>query len=77
MTWPLQFPDPQEEARERAEKFQRLPPAEQFRQLVDTIETGMALIRESPNRSAIDKLFVEREQQWQEIQKELFRRHVK
>ncbi len=71
----LKFPDPMEEARKRGQEFQRLPPDERVRQLFDTIETGLVLVRESPNREAIDRLFLKRELEWQNIQKELFRKH--
>jgi len=77
MSVPLQFPDAQEEARKRAEEFQRLSPDARVRELLDTIETGMVLIRESQNRLAIDRLHLEREQQWQRVQRELFRHHAR
>jgi hypothetical protein len=75
MDWPLQFPDPQEQARRRGEEFRRLSPDERLRQLFDTIETGMVLIRESKNRQTIDQQHLKREQEWQDIQKELIRRY--
>ncbi len=75
MTLPLRFPDPAAEARRRAEEFQRLSPDQRVRELLDTIETGLILIRESPNRGAIERLTMEREVEWQRIQKELFRTH--
>jgi len=73
--WPLQFPEPKEEARKRGEALQCLPTDERIRQILDTIETGMILIRESKDRPAIDRLFLEREREWQSIQRELFLRH--
>jgi hypothetical protein len=75
MELPLQFPDPQVEARERAEEFHRLSPGERLRELMDTIETGLVLIRSSPDRAAIDRLTEQREQEWQQIQRELIRRY--
>src|SRR5262249_35095181 len=54
----LNFPDRLEEARRRGREFQTLPPDERVRQLFDTIETGLILVRESPNREAIDRLFL-------------------
>jgi predicted transposase YdaD len=77
MSIPLQFPDPLEEARQRAEEFQRLAPDTRLRQLLDTIETGMVLLRESKNRQTIDRLYLDRELQWQSVQRELFRRHAR
>ena len=75
MTQPLQFPDHHEEARKRAEEFQRLSPDERLRAMLDTIESGLALIRSSPHRAAIDRLTAEREREWWNIQQELFRSH--
>jgi hypothetical protein len=75
MPLPYQFLDPLEEARLRAEEFQRLPVHERLRQLLDTIETGMILVRESPNRSMNDQLFKQRESEWQRIQTEIFKSH--
>jgi hypothetical protein len=69
------FSDPSDEADRRADEFRRLSPDERLRELLDTIETGMVLIRESKDRQAIDKAHLEREQDWQEIQKELIRRY--
>jgi len=52
-----------------------LPPDLRLHDLLDTIETGLILIRESPNRGAIERVALERETEWQRIQKELFRKH--
>jgi hypothetical protein len=75
MNLPLQFPDPQDVARERAAEFQRLSPDERLRELMDTVDSGLVLIRASPDRAAIDRLTEEREREWQHIQRELFRRY--
>jgi hypothetical protein len=75
MTTPLQFPDPREEARKRGEEFQRLPADERVRQILDTIESGLILIRHSPNRQKIEEMQSAREAEWQRIQAELFRNH--
>jgi len=77
MNLPFRFPDPQDEARKRAEEFQCLPPDERLRELMDTIDTGLVLIRMSPNREVIDRLMEQREQEWQNIQQELFRRYAR
>src|SRR5262249_51807110 len=61
MELPYRFPDPLEEAARRAQEFQRLPPDERLRQLMDVIETGLVLARLSPNREAGERLFQERE----------------
>jgi hypothetical protein len=75
MELPLKFPDPMEEARKRAEEFQRLSPDDRVRAMMDTIESGLALIRSSPHREAIDRVHAERRREWRAIQRELFRRH--
>lgn len=72
----LQIPDSQAVARRRGQAFQRLPPDQRFRELCDTIETGMILIRDSPHREAIDRLYREREAEWRRIQTELFRQYL-
>jgi hypothetical protein len=77
MPLPYHFPDPLEEARLRAEEFQRLSVNERLRQLLDTIETGLVLVRESPNRRVNDELFMKRESEWQRIQAELFKTNGK
>ena len=75
MDLPLKFPDPMEEARKRAAEFQRLSPDERVRLMLDTIESGLALLQSSPNRAAIDRVTLEREREWQAIQRGLFQRH--
>lgn len=75
MDLPFRFPDPLEDATKRAEQFQRLPQDERVRQLMDVIQTGMILVRESPNREAMERVFQQREAEWQRIQRECFARH--
>ena len=48
---------------------------ERIADLVDTIQSGMYLLSRSPRREVLDQLFIEREKAWQELQKELIRRH--
>ena len=69
---PLRFPDPREEAYRRAQEFRRLPPEKRLQDLLDVIETGMFLVRQSPKRQIMDQLFLKREAEWQRIQQELF-----
>jgi hypothetical protein len=73
---PFQFPKPQAEARRRAAAFQRLSPTERLAAILDTIQTGKILMDASPQREAIDRLFLEREAAAQRIQRELIRRHA-
>lgn len=71
MKLPYRFPDPQEESRRRAQEFQQLPVAERLAAMLDTIQTGLFLLSVSPQRAAIDRLFLEREAAAQRIQREL------
>ena len=75
MNLPWRFPDPMDEARKRAEEFQRLSSDERLRDLLDTIETGLIVLRESPHREAVERLTLEREREWQRAHREVFRRH--
>ncbi len=71
----LRFPNPMEEARQRGQEFQRLPANERVRQILDLVETGLSLVRQSPHRAKIEQLQEEHEAEWQRIQAELFRKH--
>jgi hypothetical protein len=73
MTAALHFPDPQEQARRRAEEFQRLPPEARWRELASLMAFGWAMA--SPDREAIEKRMADQERRWREIQQELFARH--
>ena len=75
MTLPWQFPDPKDEARRRAEAFQRLPPPDRWRELGSMMAFGWAMIRSSPRRTAIEKRLAEQELQWRQIQQAIFARH--
>lgn len=75
MTLPYQFPDPMEEARLRAEEFQRLPVEQRWLEIAALSALGLKMVRISPDREAIEKRMLESEQRWHEIQQELFARH--
>jgi hypothetical protein len=75
MELPFKFPDPLEEAARRAEEFQRLPTHERLRQLMDVVRTAVVLLQYSPHRVTSDRLFLQREADWQRIQRELIVRH--
>jgi hypothetical protein len=75
MELPWKFPDHREETRKRCQAFQRLSSDERIRLMLDTIESGLAMIRSSPHREAIDRVHAERRREWREIQRELFKRH--
>jgi hypothetical protein len=75
MDWPLKFPDPRELARERGEAFQRLSSDDRWREIFALMAFGINTVRSSPNRQAIERQMAEQEQQWRDIQTELFARH--
>lgn len=75
MDLPLKFPDRMEEARKRAEEFQRLSPDDRWREIAALMAFGLAMVRSSPQREAIERRMDEQEQAWRRVQKELFARH--
>jgi hypothetical protein len=63
---PLTFPDPREEARARADEFQRLSPDARFREIFAMMAFGINMVRSSPRRAEIEK-------RWQDEEKALSR----
>lgn len=77
MSPPYKFPDPTSEARLRAEEFQRLPVDQRWREIAALMALGLEMVRNSPEREAIEKRMLESERRWQELQRELFTRHAR
>ncbi|MBI3407174.1 MAG: hypothetical protein HY040_02305 [Planctomycetes bacterium] len=75
MKIPIKFPNEADKIFEEASAYQKLPSDERFRTLFEHIAAGMRLMEHSPNREESVRLQAAQERQWQEIQKELFRRH--
>jgi type II secretory pathway component PulL len=75
MTEPLRFPDPMEEARQRALEFQRLTPDQRWRELAAMMSFGLAIVRSSAEREAQERRMNEQEERSRQIQQELFARH--
>ena len=71
----LKFPDPLEEARLRAEEFQRLSPDERWQIMASMMATGWQLVHISPNRNFAEGSMNKQEAQWQILQKTLINRH--
>jgi len=71
---PIRFPDEREKIFREAEAFRRLSPDERMAAIMDVIALGLAMIRDSPNREAIEQLQREHEEAWRKAQKELFAR---
>ena len=75
MKLPWRFPDPMDEARKRAEEFQRLSSDDRWREMAAMLAFGWATVKSSPRREAIERRMEEQERDWQRIQKELFARY--
>ena len=75
MDLPWKFPDPQEEARKRAEEFQRLTPADRWREMAAMMAFGWAMVRTSPRRAEVERRMDEQEREWQRVQQDLFTRY--
>ena len=75
MDLPLKFPDPQEEARKRAEEFQRLSSTERWREMAAMMAFGWEMVRTSPRRAEIERRMQEQEEEWRQIQQEIFVRY--
>jgi hypothetical protein len=73
MLLPPDFPEP---PRYTAQEFQRLSPYERFKELARIHELGMAIIKSSPDREAIERQMEEDELEWRRIQQEIFDRYL-
>jgi len=72
---PLRFPDPRKEMRARAEEFRRLTPDDRWREIVALMALGLNMVRNSPQRAAIEARWAAEESEWQQLQKKLFAEH--
>jgi phosphosulfolactate synthase (CoM biosynthesis protein A) len=75
MDLPLKFPDPQEEARKRAEEFQRLSSTDRWREMAAMMAFGWEMVRTSPRRADIERRMRDQEDEWRRIQEEIFARY--
>jgi phosphosulfolactate synthase (CoM biosynthesis protein A) len=75
MDLPLKFPDPQEEARKRAEEFQRLSSTDRWREMAAMMAFGWEMVRTSPRRAEIERRMRDQEDEWRRIQQEIFVRY--
>lgn len=71
---PIKFPDWRDEMFSRAQEFRRLTPEARVAALFDVIAAGARMLEISPKRDVADRLFAEREAEWQRIQREVFSR---
>jgi hypothetical protein len=72
MSLPLQFPDHQEVARERAEAFQRLSSSERWNEMAAMMAFGWGMVKASPRRAEIERRMQDQEEEWRRIQRQLF-----
>jgi hypothetical protein len=77
MNLPYRFPDPQEEARRRAQEFQQLSSSQRWQELAAVMAFGWKMVAMSPQRQAIERRMEEQEAEAQRIQKELFQRYAR
>ena len=73
----LVFPDPRQEAAERAREFQARCPDERWQAIFDAMAFGLAVARQSPRRAEIERRWDEDEADFHRIQRELIARHAK
>jgi len=73
---PLKFPDPAEEAYARAQEFRCLSPEARLKEIAAMMDLGLQMVRASPRRAEIEKIWQAQELEWQNIQKEIFRRYA-
>ena len=71
----LRFPDPREEARVRAEEFQRLSSETRFRGIFAMIAFGLNMAHSSPRWATIEQRWLEDEQAFSRSQQAVFAKH--
>jgi len=76
MTWPLQFPDPQEEARRRAADFQSRSSDDRWQEMAALMAFGYSLLRSSPDREKIEQQMKEDENQSRRAIEKLIAEHA-
>ena len=69
---PLKFPNPAEEAYARAQEFRQLAPEDRWKQIVELMEIGMNMVRNSPRRVEIERRMEAQETEWQQLQRKVF-----
>jgi len=77
MNGAIQFPDSTNEACQRAKEFRRLSPDGRWKEITALMAWGLAMVRSSPRRAAIEQRWEAQEAEWQRIQRDLFARHAK
>ncbi len=70
------FPSEVEVIREQVRQYRLLSPSERMLAIFDLMASGLALLSQSPQREAAQRLRDEQEQEWKRIRRELFKRHA-
>jgi hypothetical protein len=68
---PLRFADPRAETYARAQEFRRLSPDRRWQEIAAVMEFGLAMVRSSPRREAIQRSWEADEADWRRIQQSL------
>ncbi len=75
MDGPYHFPHPADAIAREAERFRRLSPAEQVREVIGLAAFARRQLEASPNRAAVQALIEADERAWQQAHREVFARH--
>jgi hypothetical protein len=77
MDWPYKFPHPADVIAEEANRFRKLPPAEQVGEIMEMVDVGERQLAASPRRDAILARIDADERAWQEAHRRVFQKHGK
>jgi hypothetical protein len=75
MDWPYHFPHPADVIAREAERFRRLPAAEQVREVIRLAAFARRQLEASPNRVAVEAQIEAAERAWRQAHQEAFVRH--
>src|SRR5690349_20506148 len=71
MDWPYHFPRPADVIAREAERFRRLPPEEQVREVIGLAAFASRQLEASPNRAAIEARIEAEEAAWRRAHQEV------
>lgn len=77
MSQRIQFPDTAAVIAAESRRYQRLPPADRWRELFALRSFGTRLLESPAQRARIEKPQADEEARWQAIQRDLFERYVR
>lgn len=70
------FPNQADVIFEQAQAFRRLSGSDRLLAIFDLMASGTALLRQSPQREVGLRLRTAQEEEWKQVQRELFERHA-